>query len=194
MWCKGLVVCVCVCWCVCVCVCVCGERQPGSSRAIGGRALAGQADPTTSSRIPAKVRSVVGGGGEAASSPIAGQLLMRLPAAGSVQCQAGLWRAREREREEGGREKGRVESRTDDVNLARCPRATKSQCCSFRVQIPRALQGARGRSLRGLSASSRTSARRENCRVWQIVLCAQVAHAIAVIGVLLSNAEFEQPL
>ena len=133
MWCKGLVVCVvCVCVCVgvcaCVCVCVCGERQTGSSRAIGGRALAAQADPTTSSRIPAKVRSVVGGGGEAASSPIAGQLLMRLPAAGSVQCQAGLWRAREKKREEEGREKGRVESRTDDVNLARCPRATKSQC------------------------------------------------------------------
>jgi hypothetical protein len=101
---------------------------------------------------------------------------------------------RKREREEGGSEIGRVESRTDDVNLARCPRATKSQCCSFRFQIPRALQGARGRSLRGLSASSRTSERRENCRVWQIVLCAQVAHAIAVIGVLLSRAEIEQPL
>jgi hypothetical protein len=68
---KGFgLVCVRVCVCVCVrvrvwCVCVRGggKRKPGSSRAIGGRALAGLGDPTTSSRILAKVRSVVGGGG-----------------------------------------------------------------------------------------------------------------------------------
>jgi hypothetical protein len=181
----------------CVGVCACVERERGSPGPHARLAVArspGKMTPRRPPASPPRCDRSWGEEEEAASSPIAGQLLMRLPAAGSVQCQAGLWRAREREREEGGREKGRVESRTDDVNLARCPRPTKSQCCSFRVQIPRALQGARGRSLRGLSASSRTSARRENCRVWQIVLCAQVAHAIAVIGVLLSNAEFEQPL
>ena len=60
-----------------------GGGAPGSSRAIGGRTLTGWATSTTSSCFPAKEQSVVKGL-EAASSPFAGQLLTRLPAANTI--------------------------------------------------------------------------------------------------------------
>ena len=61
-----------------------GGEAPGSSRAIGGRTLTGWDTSTTSSCFLAKEQSVVKGM-EAASSPFAGQLLTRLPAAIAMQ-------------------------------------------------------------------------------------------------------------
>ena len=73
-----------------------GGGAPGSSRAIGGRTLTGRETFTTSSCFPAKEQSVVKGR-EAASSPFAGQLLTRLPAADAILKQSWLRRAREGE-------------------------------------------------------------------------------------------------
>ena len=73
-----------------------GRGAPGSSRAIGGRTLTGWETSTTSSCFPAKEQSVVKGM-EAASSPFAGQLLTRLPAADAILKQSWLRRAREGE-------------------------------------------------------------------------------------------------
>ena len=79
-----------------VCGVLKGGGAPGSSRAIGGRTLTGRETFTTSSCFPAKEQSVVKGR-EAASSPFAGQLLTRLPAADAILKQSWLRRAREGE-------------------------------------------------------------------------------------------------
>ena len=78
------------------------KRRPGSSRAIGGRALAEQDDPTTSSRIPAKVRSVVGGGGGGRELANRGAVVNAV-ASRRFCSKTNRALASEREREEGGR-------------------------------------------------------------------------------------------
>jgi len=92
-------------------VCACVEEQRGSPGPHARLAVArspGKMTPRRPPASPPRCDRSWGEEEEAASSPIAGQLLMRLPAADSVQNQAGLWRERERERREEEGKKSRA--------------------------------------------------------------------------------------
>ena len=167
---------------VCWCVCVCGKRKrkPGSSRAIGGRALTGQDDPTTSSRIPAKVRSVVGGGRGGRELANRGAVVN---AVASRRFCSKPSRAPAREKERGGRKRGRrVEPRTDHADLTRCPTTASTQrycpSCNARVHC-KAHAVIRCRSWRQ-RANDRTMRKVESP---EKKLRRQAAHAMTIIGV-----------
>jgi len=176
-WCRGLLVCS-----GCVGVRACVERERGSPGPHARLAVArspGKMTPRRPPASPPRCDRSWGEEEEAASSPIAGQLLMRLPAADSVQNQAGLWRERER----GGRKRGRrVEPRTDHADLTRCPTTASTQrycpSCNARVHC-KAHAVIRCRSWRQ-RANDRTMRELESPEKH---LRRQAAYAMTIIGV-----------
>jgi len=108
-----------------------GRGAPGSSRAIGGRTLTGWETSTTSSCFPAKEQSVVKGR-EAASSPFAGQLLTRLPAAKATLKQS--WLGKQERKKRGGGVVG-VEYEKEPVTIChRCVWNTQYNRASFTTE------------------------------------------------------------